>query len=72
MIDYNDWLNNGLIDLRSNVNRKQIPENENPKKLADVVKKIIDFKKWKKGQRTKMLIPKQMLQRLPIELKKSR
>ena len=65
-------MNNGLIDLRSNVNRKQIPENENPKKLADVVKKIIDFKKWKKGQRTKMLIPKQMLQRLPIELKKSR
>ena len=61
-----------MIDLRSNVNRKQIPENENPKKLADVVKKIIDFKKWKKGQRTKMLIPKQMLQRLPIELKKSR
>ena len=32
-------INKGLIDLRNDMNRKKIPENENPKKLADILKK---------------------------------
>ena len=38
-------INNGLTDLRSNINRKEIPENENPKEVADIVEKILDFNK---------------------------
>ena len=36
-------INNTLIDLRNNINRKEIPENENPKKVANIVEKILDF-----------------------------
>ena len=32
-------INNGLIDLRKDINRKEIPENENPKKILDIVEK---------------------------------
>ena len=38
-------INNGLIDLRSDINRKEIPENENPNKVTDIVEKILDFNK---------------------------
>ena len=38
-------INNGLTDLRSNINRKEIPENENPKEVADIVEKILNFNK---------------------------
>ena len=38
-------VNNGLIHLRNNINRKEIPENENPQEVADIVEKILDFNK---------------------------
>ena len=61
-------VNNGLIDLRNDFKRKEITENENPKKVVDIVEKIIDFNKQQKGKRIKILTPKQVLQRLPIAL----
>ena len=38
-------VNNGLIDLRNNINRKEIPENENLKKVVEIIEKILDFNK---------------------------
>ena len=52
-----------MIDLRNDINRKEIPENENPKKVADIVEKIPDFNKQQKVKGIKILTPKQ---RLPI------
>ena len=66
-----------MIDLRNDINRKEIPKNKNPKKVADIVEKILNFNKQQKGKglpsdfdRTqfKILTPKQMFQRLPIAL----
>ena len=50
-----------MIDLGKDINRKEILENENPKKAAKIVEKVLDFNKQQK-----ILTPKQMLQRLPI------
>ena len=61
-------VNNGLIDLRNAIIRKDIPANENPNKIVHIVEKILDFNKQKKGKGIKILTPKQMLQRLPIAL----
>ena len=55
-------INNGLIDLRNNINRKEIPENE---KVANIGEKSLTLIN-SKG--IKILTPKQMLQRLPIAL----
>ena len=57
-----------MIDLRNDINSKEIPENENPKKVADIVEKSLYFNKQQKGKGLKILTPKQMLQRLPIAL----
>ena len=59
-------INNGLIELSNSINSKEIPENENPEKVVNIVEKIIDFNKKQKGKGTRILTPKQMLQRLPI------
>ena len=61
-------VNNGLIDLRNAIIRKEIPENENPNKIVHVDEKILGFNKQQKGKGIKILTPKQMLQRLPIAL----
>ena len=48
-------INNGLIDLRNNINRKEIPENESPKKVVNIVEKsstLINNKKVKDFLRT--------------------
>ena len=50
-------INNGLIDSRNNINRKEISDNENPKKVADIVDKILDFNKQQKDKRIKILTP---------------
>ena len=39
-----------MIDLRISVNNKEIPENESPNKIIDIVKKILDFNKQLKGR----------------------
>ena len=57
-----------MIDLRNNINRKEIPENENPKKVVHILEKILAFNKRQKGKGIKILTLKQMLQRLPIAL----
>ena len=31
--------NEGLIDLRNDVNRNETPENENPKKVVEIIEK---------------------------------
>ena len=36
-------VNNELIDLRNATNRNEIPANENPKKVINIVGKIINF-----------------------------
>ena len=61
-------INDGLIDLRKDINRKETLENKNPKTLADFVGKILDFNQQKKVKESKLLTPKQMNQRLPIAL----
>ena len=61
-------INNGWIDSKNDINRKEITENENPKKVVDIVKKILDFNKQQKRKGIKILTPKQMFQRLPIAL----
>ena len=43
-------INNRLIELRNSINSKEIPENENPKKVVNIVEKIIDFSKKRKGR----------------------
>ena len=49
-------------------NIKKIHENENPKKVANIVEKILNFNEHQKGRCLKMLTRKKMLQRLPIAL----
>ena len=61
-------INNGLIKLRNSINSKEIPENENPKKVVNIIEKIIGFNKKQKDKGLKISTPKQMLQRLPIAL----
>ena len=57
-----------MIDLKNGIIRKEIPENENPNKIVDIVEKIFVFDKQQKGKGIKILTTKQMLQRLPIAL----
>ena len=67
-------VNLALTDLRKAINRKEIPENENPKKGVYMVEKILNFNKQQNGRgrpsdlanRIKILTPKQMLERLPM------
>ena len=61
-------VNDGFIDLRNAIIIKEIPENENPNKIVDIVEKILDFGKQQKGKEIKVLTPKQLIQILPIAL----
>ena len=55
--------NHILIDLRNVFNRKEIPKNENPDKVSDIVKGTLNFNKWHKGKGLKVSTSKQMFQR---------
>ena len=57
-----------MIGIRHAIIRKQIPENENPNKIVDIVVTTLDFNKQPKDKEIKILTSKQMLQRLPVEL----
>ena len=57
-----------MIDLRIAINKKEISKIENPNKKVDIVEQIIDFDNQQKGNWIKILISKQMIQRLPIAL----
>ena len=43
-------INDALIELKIYINRRKIPENENPNKIADIVEKILDYNKQHKGK----------------------
>ena len=43
-------INDRLIGLRNAINRKEIPQNENPNKTADIVQKILEFNKQQKSK----------------------
>ena len=58
---------NELIKLMEDINIKEITENEIRKKVVNNVEKILNFDEQWKGERTKKVTPKQMLQGLPIE-----
>ena len=70
------YLNESLIDLRNFNNSKEIPKDENPKKVVNIVEKILNFNKLQKikghnsdiAKRIKILFSKQMLQKLSIAL----
>ena len=65
-----------MIDLGKVINRKDIPENQNPNRIVDIVEKTLDFNKQQKGKgrasdvatRFKILAIKQMSYRLPIAI----
>ena len=59
---------NELIKLMEDINKKEIPEIENPNKVTNIVEKILNFNEQQKGRRLKILTPNQMLQRLLIAL----
>ena len=48
------YLKESLIDLRNSINSKEIPENENRKKVVNIVKKILDFNNQQKGKGIKI------------------
>ena len=59
---------NELITLVEDVNINEIPEDENPKKVANLLQKSFILMSNKKVKEFKILTSKQMLQRLPIAL----
>ena len=59
---------NELITLVEDVNINEIPEDENPKKVANLLQKAFILMSNKKVKEFKILTSKQMLQRLPIAL----
>ena len=64
-------INNGLEDLKKEINKmsEKGKDIEEPDKIVDIVEDILNFNKQnQKGQRLKILTPKQMLGRLPITL----
>ena len=73
-------INNGFVNLRKAIVRKEIPENKKPNKTVNTVEKILNFHKQQKGKRLpsdlaiqlKILTPKQMFQRLSIALAQAR
>ena len=48
------YLKESLIDLRNSINSKEIPENENRKKVVNIVEKILDFNNQQKGKGIKI------------------
>ena len=65
-----------MIDLRNSITRKEVPENKNPKKVVNVVEKILTLIKKQIGKGgaldlakgIEILTAKEILQRLPIAL----
>ena len=55
-----------MIVFKNATIRKEIPENENPNNIVDIIEKILDFNKQQKLKVIKMLSLQQLLQRLPI------
>ena len=45
-----------MIELKNVINRKEIPENENPEKIVNIVKKILNFNNQQKGKRRSRML----------------
>ena len=52
-------INDLLIELKKDINIKKFPENENPNKIFDIFKKILDFNKQQKGNGLPRMFPRQ-------------
>ena len=59
-------VNDVLICLTNDVNKKKVSNNKNTDKVIKIVVRIPNFNKQLIGKRFIILTPKQMLQRLPI------
>ena len=57
-----------MSDLRNAVNRNEIPKNEQPDPLDNIVEKILELNKQQNASGLKILTSKQMLEKLPIAL----
>ena len=57
-----------MINWVNSINSKEISENENPKKIVNIVEKIFEFIEQQKGKRLKILTSKQMLEILQIAI----
>ena len=57
-------VNDALIDLKNDINKKTFPENENPDKVIDIAEESFDFSYHQKGKKLDVLTPKQIIQRL--------
>ena len=55
-----------INELRKSIIKKEVPKNEKPNKIIDIVKKILDLNNPEKGTGLKIITPKQILHRLPI------
>ena len=49
---------NELMKLMEGINLREFPENENSKKVANIVEKILNFNEQRKGRGLKILTPK--------------
>ena len=55
-----------INELRKSIIKKEVPKNEKPNKIIDIVKKIVDLNNPEKGTGLKIITLKQILHRLPI------
>ena len=63
-------INNGLRDLKKEIEYKSEPEKEieNPRGIVDIVETILEFNRRQQRQWLEILTPNQMLSRLPVSL----
>ena len=66
-------IRSGLTDLKNEIKKMSEDEEiENPDKIVNLVKKILDFNEQnQEGQGLKILTPYQMLSRIPITNKEA-
>ena len=57
-----------MINLWNSINTTKNTKNKNSKKVVNIVEKILDFNKKRKGKEIKRLTSKKMLPKLPIAL----
>ena len=48
------YLNESLVNSRNTGNSKQVPENENSKKVISIIEKVLDFNNQQNGKQLKI------------------
>ena len=61
-------VNDGLVNVKNAISRKETTENEKPHEVINIVEKIIEFNEKHLGIGIKVLTSKQLFQRLPVAL----